>query len=214
LTAGDVLFIDEIHRISKKVQEALYTVMEDFRLDIPKEDAMSIDFAPFTIIGATTEVGLLLRPFYDRFIHKLTLEDYSINELSQIISANCKKLNITATDDAIRIIAKCSRYTPRVANGILQFTRDFAYTRNSGSKCVDNSVVINALKLQKIDGRGLDSSDRKYIMVLRRAGKSLGLKTIAASTGMSLETIENQIEPYLLKLGMIEKSSKGRILCK
>ena len=207
---GHVLFIDEVHRINRKVQESLYTVMEDSRLDIAK-GCQSINFEPFTIIGATTEAGMLLRPFYDRFVHHLQLESYTIEELSKIIKINCRKLKINATDTAIRDMAGRSRFTPRIANSILQFVRDYALV-SVGSNTIYDTQVQEAMDLKKIDERGLDSNDRKYIHLLKIAKKPLGVRTIAASTGMSVETIEHQIEPYLLKLGMVEKTSKGRTL--
>lgn len=216
LQRGDVLFIDEIHRVNNRVQEALFTVMEDYRLDMSK-GALSINFEPFTFIGATTEAGMLLRPFYDRFVHHLTLEDYSIDELCKIIVTNCKKINTTAQDSAIRAMAMRSRYTPRIANSILQFCRDYALVK-SGSKIskpnICDGVVREAMNLKKIDEKGLDETDRKYIMVLERARKPLGLNTLVATTGLSRETVENQVEPYLLKLGIIEKTTKGRKLVK
>jgi Holliday junction DNA helicase RuvB len=214
LSRADILFIDEIHRVHTRVQEALFTVMEDFRLDMSK-GALSLSFEPFTVLGATTEAGMLLRPFYDRFLHHFTLEDYSIDELCEIIVANCKKINIAAKDSAVRAMAMRARYVPRIANSILQFCRDYAVVKNSrssGVPYIHDSVVREAMDLKKIDEKGLDNSDRKYIMVLRRAGKPLGLNTLVATTGLSKETVENQVEPYLLKLGMIEKTSKGRQL--
>ena len=209
LARGDVLFIDEVHRIPHKVMECLYTVMEDFRLDIAK-GATSISFQPFTLIGATTEAGVLLQPFNDRFIHQFTLEDYSIDELSKIIKINASKMQINVNTDAIVNIAKRSRFTPRIANSLLRFCRDCVIV--GGGDSLDCGVVERAMKLKKIDKNGLDTSDRQYIMVLRRAGKPVGLNTLVATTGLSRETIENQVEPYLLKLNVIQKESKGRSL--
>lgn len=209
LRRGDVLFIDEVHRVHTRVQEALFTVMEDFRLDIAK-GATSLGFDPFTLIGATTEAGMLLRPFYDRFIHQFTLEDYTIEELSKILEINATKLDISIHNDAVIGLASRSRYVPRIANSLLQFCRDCACV--AGSKHVDRGVVERAMNLRKIDDKGLDKSDREYIMVLKRAGKPMGLNTIVASTSLSRETVEHQIEPYLLKMGIIEKTNKGRKL--
>jgi Holliday junction DNA helicase RuvB len=186
--------------------------MEDFRLDVAKAGA-SINFEPFTIIGATTEAGMLLRPFYDRFIHHFMLEDYSIDELSKIISKNCEKIQVSASASAIIDMAKRSRFTPRIANSILTFCRDYAYCTNASNRNhIGDQVVESAMNLKKIDEKGLDNNDRRYIMVLQRAKKPLGLNTIVGSTGLSRETIENQIEPYLLKLGMLDKTQKGRRL--
>jgi Holliday junction DNA helicase RuvB len=208
LQFGDVLFIDEVHRVNKRVQEALFTVMEDFRLDISK-GCQSIHYKPFTLIGATTEAGMLLRPFYDRFIHQFQLENYSIEELCKIININLIKLNINASGKAVKNIAQRSRFTPRIANSLLQWCRDYAISINSD---ISDEIVNKSMNLKKIDKNGLDRADRQYIMVLKRAGKPLGLQTIVATTGLSRETIEHQIEPFLFKLGMIEKSSKGRML--
>jgi Holliday junction DNA helicase RuvB len=184
--------------------------MEDFRLDVSK-GALSISFEPFTLIGATTEAGMLLRPFYDRFLHQLTLEDYSIDELCNIIKINCGKLNINATENAIKDMAGRSRFTPRIANSILQFCRDYTLVGVGGDTIYDTQVM-EAMNLKKIDEKGLDKSDRQYIMVLKRAGKPLGLNTLVGTTGLSRETIEHQVEPFLLKMGIIEKTSRGRQL--
>lgn len=217
LQRGDVLFIDEVHRVHTRVQESLFTVMEDFRLDMSK-GALSLNFEPFTLIGATTEAGMLLRPFYDRFLHHFTLEDYSVDEICKILVANCKKINTTAEDSAVHAMAMRARFTPRIANSILQFCRDYAIVKSgpqhtlSPMPHIHDSVVREAMDLKKIDELGLDSSDRRYIMVLERAGKPMGLNTLVGITGLSRETIEHQIEPYLLKLGIIEKTNKGRQL--
>lgn len=217
LQRGDILFIDEIHRVHTRVQESLFTVMEDFRLDMSK-GALSLSFEPFTILGATTEAGMLLRPFYDRFLHHFTLEDYSIDEICKILVENCKKINITAEDSALRAMAMRARYTPRIANSILQFCRDYTIVQGglrhtqSAMPHIHDRMVREAMDLKKIDEKGLDRSDRQYIMVLKRAGKPMGLNTLVGTTGLSKETIEHQIEPYLLKLGIIEKTQKGRKL--
>lgn len=211
LKPGDILFIDEVHRVHPRVQEALFTVMEDFRFDLAK-GAKSIYFEPFTLLGATTEAGMLLRPFYDRFVHKFNLELYSIEELSSIIKLNSQKLILSVTDNAIKNIAKRSKFTPRIANALLKWCRDYSVASNV--RLINTELVKKAMKLKRIDNNGLDSSDRKYIRVLKKYNKPLGLNTIAAITGLSKETIENQIEPFLFKLGLIEKTSKGRkLLC-
>lgn len=209
LKPGDILFIDEIHRINSRVQESLFTVMEDFRLDIAK-GATSISFKPFTLIGATTEAGMLLRPFFDRFSHKFMLSQYSLAELADIVKMNTKKLNISIDDDGIKSIARRSKYVPRLANSLLSWVRDYATA--SDIKQINKDVVDRAMKLKKIGINGLDSNDRRYIMALRGAKKPLGLSTLVGLTGMSRETIENQIEPYLLRTGAIEKTKKGRQL--
>lgn len=210
LQFGNVLFIDEIHRVHTRVQEALFTVMEDFRFDLSK-NLSSIELQPFTLIGATTESGLLLRPFYDRFVHKYIIEEYSVEDLSEIVNRNSKKLNVNIDSKAIYQIATRSRFTPRIANSLLLWCRDYAFSLKSN---ITFDIVKKAMDLKKIDEKGLDDSDRLYINVLESAKKPLGLNTLVGMTGLSKETIEQQIEPYLLKLGMIDKSQKGRILLK
>lgn len=214
LRRGDVLFIDEIHRVHTRVQESLFTVMEDFRLDVAKAGA-SINFEPFTIIGATTEAGMLLRPFYDRFIHHFMLEDYSIDELSKIISKNCEKIQVSASASAIIDMAKRSRFTPRIANSILTFCRDYAYCASASNRNhISDQVVESAMNLKKIDEKGLDMADYKYLNFLKLSRKPVGLRTITGFLNISSITIENQIEPYLLRLNLIEKWQNGRILTK
>ena len=210
LSRGDILFIDEIHRVNTRVQESLFTVLEDYRLDMSK-GALSLNFEPFTLIGATTEAGMLLRPFYDRFIHQFTLEQYNIPDLSSIIHINCSKLKVSINKDALTNLASRSRFTPRIANSLLQWCRDYALSVKSTN--LTEEIVNSAMKLKKIDKKGLDTTDKQYIMVLKRAGKPMGLNTIVASTGLSKETVECQVEPFLLKLNMIEKTHKGRVLC-
>lgn len=206
---GSVLFIDEIHRINTNVQESLYTVLEDFRLDICK-GAKSIEFEKFTVIGATTEVGLLLEPLRNRFIHHFQLQEYSIRELSSIIIQTAKKMPVEIDDDAVINIARRSRFTPRIANSLLMWCRD--YVKSFDRNKIGNNDVQEAMKLKKIDKNGLDIADRQYIMVLRKANKPLGLNTISCMTGIPKETIESKIEPFLFKLNLLEKTTKGRKL--
>jgi Holliday junction DNA helicase RuvB len=210
LQQGDILFIDEIHRVHTRVQEAMFTVMEDFRLDMSK-GALSINFKPFTLIGATTEAGMLLRPFYDRFVHHFTLSEYSKKELSKLIEINCQKLNVRMDSVAVSNLIHRCRGVPRLANSLLIWCRDYALVHGFGGT-ITSDCVTEAMKLKKIGKNGLDKSDKKYIMVLRRVGRPLGLNTLVAMTGLSKETVENQIEPYLLKLRIIEKTTKGRKL--
>ena len=209
LKKNDILFIDEIHRISKQVQESLFTVMEDFRYDIAK-GARSINLEPFTLLGATTEAGMLLRPFYDRFEHHLHLEYYENAELMEIIKRSSKKLYCDIDDEAMGVIAQLSRFTPRLANSFLKWCQDLI--NSEGRSKIDVQIVKRAMVLKKIDENGLDSSDIRYIKALKGRSKPLGLTTIVGMTGLSRETIEHQIEPFLMKLGMVEKTSKGRML--
>jgi Holliday junction DNA helicase RuvB len=183
--------------------------MEDFRYDLAK-GARSVAIEPFTLLGATTEPGLLLRPFYDRFEHHFFLEYYSVEELSKIIEINSRKLKCNIDKDSIKVLAKLSRFTPRIANSLLKWCNDFARANNTFN--IDKNLLIKAIKLKGIDSNGLDGSDRKYVEALKRVNKPLGLNTICAMTGLAKETVEQQIEPYLFKLGMISKTPKGRML--
>lgn len=206
---GDILFIDEVHRVDVRVQESLFTVMEDFRFDVAR-GAKSLDIEPFTLIGATTESGLLIQPFYDRFKHHFQLEEYTNKELEVIITCSAKKLGFSTTEEAARGLAQASRLTPRIANSLLEWCCDYAKSINV--RLIDRKLSIQALNLKKIDNLGLDSDDRRYIMVLERAGKPLGLNTLVAATGLSRNTIEHRIEPHLIRCGMIWKTNKGRSL--
>lgn len=209
LNKGDILFIDEVHRVNPKIQEGMYTVVEDFRYDLAK-GARSINFKPFTLIGATTEVGMLLDPFMDRFQHKFNLELYNINDLSLIISKSASKFNIGIDEEALSNIAGRSRYTPRIANSLLEWCRDYA--QSQGSNTITNNIVNEAMHMKDIDQEGLDNADRQYVRVLNNTSKPLGLNTIASITGISKETIEHKIEPFLFKKGLLEKTPKGRKL--
>jgi holliday junction DNA helicase RuvB len=209
LKGRDILFIDEIHAVSKNVQEFLYTVMEDFYFTFPKS-IVTMKLEQFTLIGATTEAGLLLRPLYDRFEHHFQLDYYSVDDLSLIIQNSSKKLGCEINSECSRVLAKLSRFTPRIANSLLSWCND--YVKANGSRTVDKTSLERALSLKSIDNKGMDQSDRKYVGALRRAAKPLGLETICAMTGLSRNDVMYQIEPYLFKLGMIQKTPKGRVL--
>jgi Holliday junction DNA helicase RuvB len=211
LNFGDILFIDEIHRLTMMVSEWLYPILEDFRVDLSTEhETSTINLQPFTLIGATTESGNLAPPLYDRFTYKYTLSVYGEEELSKIIQVNAEKLNINMVNGACETIAKRSRGTPRIANSYLRWIKDYAISKNV--QTVDCSVVNDAMKLAKVDEKGLTDNDRKYLHILKKIGQPIGIKTISASTNIAVDTIEETIEPFLLRLGLILKTPKGRIL--
>ncbi|MBL7664191.1 MAG: Holliday junction branch migration DNA helicase RuvB [Bacteriovoracaceae bacterium] len=217
LAPRDVLFIDEIHRMHISVEEMLYSAMEDFRLDIligegAAARTMQISLVPFTLIGATTRAGLLSNPLRDRFQSHLHFDFYSAEELSTIIQNNAKKLNLSLDTEANMTIARRSRGTPRIANRILRRVRDFSVVKKV--KNIDSSIVDNALHLMDIDSLGLDSMDRKILKVMNDfyAGGPVGIDALSATLGEDKQTIEDVYEPYLLKNGLIIRTSRGRLL--
>jgi Holliday junction DNA helicase RuvB len=204
-----ILFIDEIHRLPMIVEEFLYPVMEDFVLNITVEDQPEkIDLPMFTIIGATTSGGSLSQPFYDRFAIKEHLSFYTHNELAKLAELNAKKLGLIINEDHLYEIAKRSKGTPRILNGRLQWYKNYmAYYTN---KIIDINEMFND---QGIDNHGLDTYDREYLKILEKAkGSPLGLKSISSMTGIAIETIENSIEPYLIRSGYVVRTQKGRVL--
>ena len=206
-----VLFIDEIHRLPKIVEEFLYPIMEDFVLNITIESKPeSIDLPMFTLVGATTSGGSLSQPFYDRFTIKEHLSFYNHDELAKLAESNAKKLGLMISDSDLLEIAKRSKGTPRILNARLQWYKNFmAYHDN---KIKDIDVVFSS---QGIDHRGLDVYDRLYLEILsKNKGNPLGLKSISSLTGIAIETIENSIEPYLIREGFVIRTQKGRIIGK
>lgn len=217
LEKGDVLFIDEIHRIHIAVEEILYSAMEDFRLDIligqgASARTMQIDLLPFTLIGATTRSGLLSNPLRDRFMGHLSFDFYLPKELSQIISNNAKKLKLSMSQESLMEIASRSRGTPRIANRILRRVRDFALVHNK--KEITKAIAEEALKLLDIDNLGLDSMDRKILNIIQAhyGGGPVGIEALSATLGEDKQTIEEVYEPYLLKEGLILRTPRGRTL--
>ena len=208
LKRGDILFIDEIHRISSNVQESLFTVMEDFRYDIAK-GANSIHLEEFTLIGATTEAGMLLRPFYDRFEHHFHLDYYNIEDLTEIVLNSSRKLGCFVDKETAEKIAQLSRFTPRIANSFLSWCNDFA--KSNGNNLINSNIFDQARRLKQIESNGIDLVDKKYLDSLERFGRPAGITTICAATGLSRSTIESQIEPFLIKLGLVMKTTKGRV---
>lgn len=216
LNEGDVLFIDEIHRLNRQVEEILYPAMEDFAIDImvgsgPTAKSIRLDLPKFTLVGATTRAGLLTAPLRDRFgvIHKL--EFYTPDELSKIIMNSAKKLNVKIDKEGAYELARRSRGTPRLANRILKRVRDFAIVRFDGDITYD--VAVNALDLMEVDKMGLDYVDRNVILTIinKFVGGPVGLDTIAASIGEDSGTIEDVYEPYLIQNGFINRTPKGRV---
>lgn len=217
LNQNDVLFIDEIHRLNKTVEEILYPAMEDFALDFivgkgPSARNMRLKIKPFTLIGATTRAGMLTNPLRDRFGVICRLELYSTDELQIIIKRSANILGIKIDDDASREIAMRSRGTPRIANRLLKRVRDFAEVE--GSKKITTEIADQALIELEVDSMGLDHTDRRMLdaMIKKFRGGPVGLETIAAAISETRETIEDIYEPYLLQLGFIMRTPRGRIV--
>lgn len=204
-----VLFIDEIHRLPKLVEEFLYPVMEDFQLSITIEDKPEIiDLPMFTLVGATTSGGSLSQPFYDRFTIKEHLSFYTLDELAKLAGSNAEKMGIVMNESDLFEIAKRSKGTPRILNARLLWYKNYVSYHKDKKVSVDE--IFNS---QGIDDRGLDSYDRLYLEILKKNRMNpLGLKSISSLTGISMETIENSIEPYLIREGFVVRTQKGRII--
>ncbi len=216
LTPQTVLFIDEIHRIRRPLEEILYSAMEDRRIDVmvgkgPAARAIALKLPPFTLIGATTRLGSLSNPLRDRFGTVLHLDFYSRPELQEILTRAARKLELPVEEEALRLIASRSRRTPRLALRLLRRSRDWALARANTNK-VDASSVIATLDLLGIDERGLDEMDRRYLKTLSDSGHPVGVSTLAATLHEDRETIESVIEPYLLIEGLIHRTPQGRVL--
>lgn len=219
LGEGDILFIDEIHRIHRTVEEILYPAMEDFALDIiigkgPSARSVRLDLSRFTLIGATTRAGLLTSPLRDRFGVMLNLDLYDLDSLTKIVKRSAKILDIEIDDKSALEIAKRSRGTPRITNRILKRVRDYAQVKGDG--IINKAIAEEGLKILEIDQLGLDFVDRKLIMnmINNFDGGPVGLDTLSASTGEERTTIEDVYEPYLLQLGFINRTPRGRIVTK
>jgi len=217
LNEGDVLFIDEIHRMNTQVEEVLYSAMEDFKLDIiigegPAARTVRIDLPKFTLIGATTRMGLISNPLRDRFGIPLRLNFYEIPELETVIERGAKILNIGIDKEGAHEIARRSRGTPRIALRLLKRVRDFALFEDS--KVINKEIADKALNSLEVDNYGLDAVDRKYLQYIceNYAGGPVGIETIAAGLSEQKDTIEETIEPYLLQQGFIAKTPRGRVL--
>ena len=216
LEAGDVLFIDEIHRLSPVVEEILYPAMEDYQLDImigqgPSARTIKLDIPRFTLVGATTRAGLLSSPLRDRFGVISRLEFYQNDELAVIVHRSAKILGIPIEAEGANEIARRSRGTPRIANRLLRRVRDFAQVKGTG--VIDQEIADLALGRLEVDHRGFDHMDRRLLLTLidKFAGGPVGLETLAASVGEEKDTIEDVIEPYLLQQGYLNRTPRGRV---
>ena len=216
LNAGDVLFIDEIHRLSRQVEEVLYPAMEDFAIDImigkgPTARSIRVDLPKFTLVGATTRAGQLSAPLRDRFGMLFRLEIYTPEELAQIVKRSAGILGVDADEDGLLEIARRSRGTPRIANRMLKRVRDFAEVRAGGH--ISREVAREALSMLDVDELGLDKVDRNVLgcMMDKFGGGPVGLDTLAATTGEDAVTIEDVYEPYLMQLGFLMRTPRGRI---
>jgi Holliday junction DNA helicase RuvB len=217
LEEGDVLFIDEIHRLNPMVEEVLYPAMEDRALDLiigegPSARSVRIDLPPFTLVGATTRAGLLTTPLRDRFGMTFRLGYYEPGQLGTIVRRSARILEVEIDDDAADEIASRSRGTPRIANRILRRVRDVAEVRHAGK--ITNDVAREALELLEVDGSGLERIDRELLsaVAVKFGGGPVGLSTLAVALGEETDTIEDVYEPYLLQLGFLQRTPRGRII--
>ncbi|MEY2621460.1 MAG: Holliday junction branch migration helicase RuvB [Pseudomonadota bacterium] len=216
LEKNDVLFIDEIHRLSPVVEEILYPALEDYQIDImigegPAARSIKLDLQPFTLVGATTRAGMLTNPLRDRFGIVSRLEFYSATELTQIVRRSAGLLQVPADDEGAVEIARRSRGTPRIANRLLRRVRDYAQVKGDGR--ITQALAQAALKMLDVDPEGFDLMDRKLLeaVVLRFDGGPVGLDNIAASIGEERDTIEDVIEPYLIQQGFLQRTPRGRV---
>lgn len=216
LEPHDVLFIDEIHRLSPVVEEILYPALEDFQLDImigegPAARSVKLDLPPFTLVGATTRAGMLTNPLRDRFGIVARLEFYTPEELTRIVSRSAGLLNVEMADDGAFEIARRSRGTPRIANRLLRRVRDFAEVKHDG--IVTREVADAALQMLDVDHAGLDVMDRKLLLAIleKFGGGPVGLDNVGAAIGESTDTIEEVVEPYLIQQGLMQRTPRGRM---
>ena len=217
LADGDVLFIDEIHRLRRAVEEILYSAMEDYKLDIvigkgSTAHSVKLDLPHFTLIGATTQAGNLAGPLRDRFGHNFRLEYYADDDIQKIIERSARLLDTKIEPEAAALLAKRSRLTPRIANRLLKRVRDYADVNGDG--IIDIPSTKGALEMLEIDELGLDPADRNMLslMIDKYGSRPVGLTTISALTGDEASTIEDYFEPYLMQLGMIQRTPKGRVV--
>jgi holliday junction DNA helicase RuvB len=217
LEERDVLFVDEIHRVNRAIEEILYPALEDFRLDIivgqgPAARTLTIDLPPFTLVGATTRTGLLTTPLRDRFGMTFRLGYYDADQLAAIVCRSARILEVEIEDEAAAEISRRARGTPRVANRILKRVRDVAEVRHAG--VVTTDVAREALQLLEVDERGLERVDRELLdaIAVKFGGGPVGLSTLAVSLGEEPDTIEDVYEPYLLQLGFLQRTPRGRVI--
>jgi Holliday junction DNA helicase RuvB len=217
LQEGDILFIDEIHRIPKTVEEYLYSAMEDYRIDImidqgPNARSVRLDIPKFTLIGATTRVGLLTSPMRSRFTLQTRLDYYDRSDLQTIVIRSCKLIDCPIDKNGAQEIASRARGTPRIANNLIHFARDFAEQRAGGE--IDRKVASEALELLEIDHRGLDEMDKRILLLIAQNynGGPVGLGTIAVGVGEEEHTLEEVHEPFLIQEGYLQRTAQGRLL--
>jgi holliday junction DNA helicase RuvB len=213
---GEVLFIDEIHRLNPAIEEILYPAMEDFQVDItigegPAARSIKLDLNPFTLVGATTRTGLLTSPLRDRFGIEQRLDFYNVVDLTTIINRSARLLAVNCSDDGAREIAVRARGTPRIANRLLRRVRDYAQVEGDGD--INASVADAALNMLKVDARGLNTMDRRLLLALieKFDGGPVGVDSLAAAAGEERDTIEDVYEPFLIQQGFISRTSRGRI---
>ncbi len=216
LEPGDVLFVDEVHRLPRTVEEVLYPAMEDFQLDIvvgkgPAARSIRLDLPRFTMVGATTRTGLIASPLRDRFGFAAHLDYYDVDDLQRIVLRSAGLLEVPVDDDGAREIARRSRGTPRIANRLLRRVRDYAEVEGDGR--VDQDVAHHALAVFDVDDIGLDRLDRRVLeaLVHRFAGGPVGLATLATAVGEEPDTVEDAVEPFLIQLGMVQRTPRGRV---
>jgi Holliday junction DNA helicase RuvB len=217
LEPRDVLFVDEIHRLNRAIEEILYPALEDFRLDIvvgqgPAARTLTLDLPPFTLVGATTRTGLLTTPLRDRFGLTFRLDLYETAELGSIVRRSARILGVEIEDDAADEIARRARGTPRIANRILRRVRDVAEVRHAGA--ISSAIAEEALELLEVDRSGLERFDRELLrtVVEKFGGGPVGLSTLAVALGEEADTIEDVYEPYLLQLGFLQRTPRGRVV--
>ena len=217
LNAGDILFIDEIHRLNKTVEEILYPAMEDYALDIimgkgPTARTLRLDLPRFTIIGATTQASLLSAPLRDRFGVTHHLNFYELDDIKKIITRSAKILGVDIDEKAGELIAARARKTPRIANRLLKRVRDYAQVKGTGA--IDENICLESFTMLEVDELGLDWVDRKILetIISKFKGGPVGLNTLAAATGEEMDTIENMYEPFLMQLGFLDRTSRGRVV--
>ena len=215
LNEGDVLFIDEIHRISKSSEEILYSAMEDYKVDVvvgkdSEARTLNIDIPPFTLVGATTKPGNISSPLRDRFGYVYQFEMYSIEDIEQIVKRTSKVFETSIDEDGVKEIAKRSRFTPRIANRYFKRVRDYAQVNNDGS--INKAVTLEAFNNLGVDEMGLDSFDKKYLSCIidRFNGGPVGIDTLSTAINEDVNTIEDIIEPYLIQIGFVNRTKQGR----
>lgn len=218
LQPNDVLFIDEIHRLQKPIEEVLYSAMEDYKLDLvigqgPAARTLRIDLPPFTLVGATTRSGLLSSPLRDRFGVQFRLDFYPVKELEEIVTRSATRLNIEIDPEGANEVAKRSRGTPRIAIRLLRRVRDFAQVKNPSAPLISRTIAEKALALLEVDHRGLDSMDRRYLLTIieKFDGGPVGIETLSSALGEERDTLEDVYEPFLIQEGFLQRTPRGRM---